>query len=176
MKHTLRMVQWVPYPTGRVFAFFADPRNLPPLMPAWQEARIEAIDLVPPSGRDQASASFPVAGSGSRMTISFRAVPLLPFRMMWDAVIVDFEWKRTFADEQRPRGPFRYWHHRHTVTELVIGKMKGSQIEDELEYELPFGLLGDIADKLVIARQIQHIFAHRQQRLLELLSGDGSPA
>jgi ligand-binding SRPBCC domain-containing protein len=176
MKHIFRTIQWVPYPAAGVFRFFADPRNLPLLTPAWQQARVEDMNLLPPPNPEQDPARTHTAGAGSRITISFRAVPMLPIRMKWDAIIVDFEWNRTFADEQRPRGPFRYWHHRHTVTELFIGKMKGSQIEDELEYELPFGLLGDIADKLVIARQIQHIFAHRQQRLLELLSREGSPA
>lgn len=174
MKHSLRTVQWVPYPASQVFAFFADPRNLPPLMPAWQQARIEEMSLVPPPNPEQAPATANVAGTGSRMTLSFRAVPLLPLRMLWDAVIVDFEWNRTFADEQRPRGPFLRWHHRHTITEQIVGSVNGSQVEDELEYELPFGFVGNIADRLVVAVQIRRIFAYRHRRLLELLSLDHS--
>jgi ligand-binding SRPBCC domain-containing protein len=176
MKHSLRTVQWVPYPASQVFAFFADPGNLPPLMPAWQQARIEEMSLVPPPNPEQDPAKSHAAGVGSRMTISFRAVPLLPIRMLWDAVIVDFEWNRTFADEQKPRGPFRYWHHRHTVTEQVVGLVNGSQVEDELEYELPFGFVGEIADRLVVAKQIRQIFAYRHRRLLELLNVGGSAA
>jgi ligand-binding SRPBCC domain-containing protein len=174
MTHTFRTVQWVPYPVDKVFAFFADPANVPPLMPAWQKARIEAMNLVPPLKHERNAAKVPIAGAGSRMTISFRAIPLLPIRVLWDAQIVDFEWNSTFADEQCPRGPFRYWLHRHTVRTQVKGSTTGSLVEDELEYELPFGFLGDIADRWVVARQIRQIFAHRQRRLLELLGRDGS--
>ena len=41
MRHSLQTEQWLPYPRERVFAFFADPGNLPPLMPEWQRARVE---------------------------------------------------------------------------------------------------------------------------------------
>src|SRR4051794_30291626 len=121
MTHTFRTVQWVPFPVGEVFAFFANPGNLPPLMPAWQKARIEEMNLIPPPQREQNGANTPAAGAGSQMTISFRAIPLLPVRLLWDAEIVDFEWNCTFADEQRSRGPFRYWLHRHTVRPQVRG-------------------------------------------------------
>jgi ligand-binding SRPBCC domain-containing protein len=143
-------------------------------MPDWQQARIEEITLVPPPSEGENTAKIPAAGAGSRMTISIRALPMLPMRMIWDAVIVDFEWDRTFADEQRSHGPFRNWHHRHTVTEHVIGSINGSQIVDELEYELPFGILGDIAGKLVVAEQIRQVFVYRQRRFLELLGANGS--
>ena len=49
MRHTYITSQWLPYPLPRVFAFFANPANLPRLMPAWQGARIDAISLVPDS-------------------------------------------------------------------------------------------------------------------------------
>lgn len=46
--------QWVPFPVDRVFAFFADPLNLPRLMPAWQDARIDSLELQTP-GRGASS-------------------------------------------------------------------------------------------------------------------------
>ncbi len=64
MRHTFQSEQWVPYPRERVFAFFADPANLPPLMPAWQRARVEKAP--------------DAAGEGSLITISFRPVPFFP--------------------------------------------------------------------------------------------------
>ena len=48
MRHTFEASQWVPYPPAQVFAFFSDPQNLPPLMPAWQKARIEHAFLAAP--------------------------------------------------------------------------------------------------------------------------------
>ena len=43
MRHPFAAEQWLPYPVELVFAFFANPQNLPRLMPAWQKARIEEI-------------------------------------------------------------------------------------------------------------------------------------
>ena len=43
--------QWVPFPVELVFAFFANPSNLPHLVPAKQKARIEDLRLQPPPPR-----------------------------------------------------------------------------------------------------------------------------
>ena len=64
--------QHLPYPIETVFAFFADPANLPRLMPAWQDARIDSADYIAPP---PAPVPFPgsdaiQAGTGSRMTMS----------------------------------------------------------------------------------------------------------
>ena len=37
MHHTFTSEQWLPYPVEPVFAFFANPENLPRLMPKWQK-------------------------------------------------------------------------------------------------------------------------------------------
>ena len=50
MRHRFQTEQWVPYSLERVFAFFADPGNLPPLMPVWQRARVEGANYVAPTG------------------------------------------------------------------------------------------------------------------------------
>jgi ligand-binding SRPBCC domain-containing protein len=90
MRHHFQIEQWLPYPRKRVFAFFADPANLPPLMPAWQRARVERADYV--SSPEAPSTDQAMAGQGSLITISFRAVPLIPVRLEWDAYIAEFRW------------------------------------------------------------------------------------
>jgi hypothetical protein len=40
--------QWLPAPIEPVFLFFADPTNLPRVMPAWMDLRIERETIVPP--------------------------------------------------------------------------------------------------------------------------------
>ena len=150
MRHTFQSEQWVPYSGERVFAFFADPANLPPLMPAWQRARVEKTP--------------DAAGEGSLITISFRPVPLLPLRLEWDALITEFRWNDFFCDEQR-RGPFKYFRHCHRIRE----ERNGTVVSDDVEYELPFGFLGDMANRLMIKRQIQSLFRHRQKMLPMLL-------
>jgi ligand-binding SRPBCC domain-containing protein len=158
MRHHFQSQQWVPYPRKRVFAFFADPANLPPLMPRWQRARVVKADL---------SAEF--AEKGSLIVISFRPVPLLPLRMQWEAYIAEFAWGDFFCDEQR-KGPFRYFRHCHRVADAERDGVLGSVVTDAVEYELPFGLLGDVANSLGMKRQIAALFAYRHKMLPKLLS------
>ncbi len=47
MRHRFRTTQWLPYPVELVFAFFANPANLPKTPPDWQQARIDEIELTP---------------------------------------------------------------------------------------------------------------------------------
>ncbi len=167
MRHHFQTEQWLPYPSKRVFAFFADPANLPALMPGWQRARIEKANYVPPPGAP--STGKVVAGQGSLMTISFRAVPLIPLRLEWDAYIVEFRSDDYFCDEQR-RGPFKYFRHCHRVSNEARDGMTGSVVSDAVEYELPLGMLGDLANGLAVSRAIRALFHHRQRRLPALLA------
>ena len=117
MRHTFEAEQWLPYPIEVVFAFFANPENLPRLMPGWQKARIEEATFAPPPPRPT---GVPVvrgvfAGQGTRMTISFRPFPFSPIRVPWDAEIDQFVWNDHFCDTQL-RGPFAFWHHCHRVS------------------------------------------------------------
>jgi ligand-binding SRPBCC domain-containing protein len=167
MRHNFQTEQWLPYPRERVFAFFADPANLPPLMPRWQRARIEEAEYVPPPALS-ATTSF-AAGEGSRITISFRPIPFFPLRLKWEAYITEFRWNDFFCDEQR-RGPFKYFRHCHRTREETRERIAGTVVTDAVEYELPVGLLGELANSLVMKSQIRGLFAYRQRMLLVLLS------
>ena len=87
-----------------------------------------------------------------------------PLRLEWDALITEFRWNDFFCDEQR-RGPFKYFRHCHRIRE----ERNGTVVSDEVEYELPFGFLGDMANSLMMKRQIQSLFRHRQKMLPMLL-------
>jgi ligand-binding SRPBCC domain-containing protein len=165
MRHRFQTEQWLPFPGERVFSFFANPANLPPLMPRWQHARVEKINLVSPPFPSTAGVA---AGEGSLIRISFRPVPLLPLRLPWDAYIAEFRWNDFFCDEQR-RGPFKYFRHCHRVRDESRESVAGAVVSDAVEYELPLSLLGDLANVLVVKRQIRALFAYRQRMLLKLL-------
>jgi ligand-binding SRPBCC domain-containing protein len=158
MRHSFQTEQWVPYPRERVFAFFSNPANLPPLMPGWQRARVERVarPLLSPAS---------AAGEGSLITISFRAIPWVPARLEWDAYIAEFHWNESFCDEQR-RGPFKYFRHCHRIRD----EGEGSVVSDAVEYELPLGLLGDLANGLAVKWQIRALFRYRQRMLPVLLA------
>lgn len=175
MRHQYITRQWIPYPVHVVFAFFANPENLPALMPGWQQVRMEGLQMVhPPPSRHGDAPKGPVAGAGTRMTIRFRPIPLFPIRLAWDARITEFAWDEHFCDEQERRGPFAYWKHCHTVKEEVRRGRVGTLVSDHLTYELPLGLLGEIGHALGAAAQIRSLFRYRQKRLLELLPADAA--
>jgi ligand-binding SRPBCC domain-containing protein len=43
-------------------------------------------------------------------------------------------------------------------------------VRDEVEYEVPLGLLGDLANGLAVRRQIRALFRYRQKMLPLLLA------
>lgn len=167
MRHRIEMQQWVPYPLEQVFSFFANPQNLPPLMPHWQQARIDTATIVAPPGRPQHAQ--PAAGVDTRMTISFRPLPLSPVRMRWQARIAAFAWDDHFCDEQLT-GPFAYWLHCHRVEAASQEGVAGTLVTDDVTYEMKFGPLGELANRLGGAWQMRSLFHYRQRQLLRLLA------
>jgi ligand-binding SRPBCC domain-containing protein len=178
MPESLSSSQWTPYPVELVFAFFANPANLPHLMPKWQQARIESSRLIaapvrPVSPDPQLRYQSPAAGVGSEMQISFRPIPKLAWRIGWLARITEFVWNSHFCDEQ-VTGPFQSWKHRHAIVAEsrpdAAGKLTaGTLISDDVEYALPLGPLGNVANAVFVRRQMEATFAYRQKRLEEIL-------
>ena len=173
MRFHFQAEQWLPYPLELVFAFFANPENLPRLMPPWNKARLEEATFRPPPPTPDGSPRYPgvAAGSGTRVTLSFRPIPFSPLRLPWEAEIEDFRWNQGFADTQL-RGPFRYWRQVHSVAAVQEPETltHGTRVSDRIEYELPLPrALASAADKFVGA-QIAMLFRYRHKRTSELLA------
>ncbi len=168
MRHVFESEQWLPYSLPLVFAFFANPQNLPPLMPRWQRARIDELHLVAPPAPPAGSPTKMGTGAGTTMVLSFRAVPLLPVRLRWLARIPEFQWNDHFCDEQLA-GPFRYWRHCHSVRSETRNNVEGTVVRDHVDYELPGGRLGDLANMLGGRLQIRFIFRYRHRQTAKLL-------
>ena len=164
--------QWIAYTADLVFAFFANPHNLPLLMPEPMKMRIDELNLVPAPPNQMISASQLArqeiaAGAGTQMKISFRPVSYLPMRVSWEARITEFVWYSHFCDEQI-RGPFEFFRHRHGIRpEIHEGRM-GTELTDEVEFSLPLGSVGHLGDKAV-HRQMKQMFRIRQERLPGIL-------
>ncbi len=92
MRHyTYATEQWVPAPIDEVFAFFADPQNLPRLSPPDLEVKVGRLELVPPGfiPPEHATRSHQFAGAGTMVEVKFRA-PEFPLPMAHDARITEF--------------------------------------------------------------------------------------
>jgi len=172
MIYRVQFEQWVPAPIEKVFLFFANPGNLPRIMPPQSGTELVQLKLVPPPGIPEERATItdraPLAGAGSEIVTSFRVLPFLPLRVQWIAVITEFEWNHHFADVQK-KGPFKSFHHRHELTPETRDDVKGTVVRDAIEYDLGFGWLGGLAQKLFVCRHLERTFQHRQKTLEKLL-------
>ena len=75
-----------------------------------------------------------------------------------------------FIDEQR-LGPYRLWYHQHRVEHLEGHK---TRMIDRVFYQLPFGVIGRLVDKLLVRNMLEKIFDYRAQRLAELFGEETS--
>src|SRR3954468_23977032 len=156
MHYELRCEQWVHIPLERVFAFFADPQNLPRITPPELSLRIERLKLVSP---DPSHPTF--AAAGSEVVVSFR-VPIAGLRMRHVAHITGFEINRSFRD-QHSRWPLMDWDHRHEFEASIRNGVPGSIVRDDLHYALGPEFLGAIANRFFVRRQLEEMFLFRQQ-------------
>ncbi len=145
--HTLRQRQWVPRPIEEVFPFFADARNLEQITPPWLHFRI----LTPAGTRVE-------AGTELRYRLRIRGLSV-----SWTTEIRQWRPPQRFIDVQR-KGPYRLWHHTHTFE----SRDGGTQMSDVVRYTLPFGMLGAIAGKILVHRDVEAIFDYRRARISQL--------
>lgn len=173
MMQRAQFEQWVPFPLERVFLFFANPGNLPRIMPPQTGAELLGLRLVAPPGispvRSTVTDAPPLAGVGSEIFTAFRLVPFLPFRGRWTALITEFEWNHEFADVQK-KGPFQKFHHRHSFRSETRDGQTGTLVRDEIEYDVGWGALGNLVQRFFIGPQLRKVFEYRQRALPGLLA------
>ena len=172
MTQSIQFEQWVPAPLERVFLFFANPDNLPRIMPPQTGTELVRLKLVPPPDIPSEKAIITnraaLAGVGSEIVTSFRVIPFLPFRAKWTALITEFEWNHHFADIQK-QGPFKSFHHRHELSEETRDGVRGTVVHDAIEYDVGFGWFGEMAQRFFINRQLSGTFEYRQTALEKLM-------
>ena len=96
------------------------------------------------------------------MIISYKVSPVFNIKMNWVTEITQVKDKQFFIDEQR-MGPYKMWHHQHFFEEQNDGVL----MTDIVTYIPPLGILGDIANRLFIAKQLEQIFDYRYKILEE---------
>lgn len=91
---------------------------------------------------------------------------------IWYAEIVSYRPPCQFVDRQvTGRGPFRQWTHTHQFEPMGANR---TRLRDIVEYELPFGILGRLVDRLFIRKDIQRMFAYRHYKTREILTRNAS--
>jgi ligand-binding SRPBCC domain-containing protein len=146
--HTLRREQVLDVPPEAVFAFFAD------------AAHLEAI--TPPLLRFELLTPPPLAmgvGTFIQYRLRLHGVPV-----RWDTLIQAWEPPHRFVDVQ-VRGPYRLWHHTHDVQALDGER---ALMRDTVRYAIGFGMLGALAHRLIVRRDLEAIFDYRAARVGDL--------
>ena len=152
MTELLERTQLIRRPRKEVFRFFENPKNLERITPAFLKFRIvtpEPIAMV-----EDARIEYRLALFG------------LPFG--WCTTIESYESPTMFVDRQL-RGPYRLWRHTHEFSDFP----GGTRMVDRVEYELPFGFLGDLAHAVFVRRTLNRVFDHRERVIAEIFEGRG---
>jgi ligand-binding SRPBCC domain-containing protein len=148
----LKKLEWhldLPVEHQLIWDFFSKPQNLNHLTPEEVNFKIEFVstqgDMYP----------------GMMVKYKIAPLPIKWVSFSWVAEIKQVNIGDYFIDEQR-FGPFSFWHHEHRFQPLNDG---GVRITDILIYRLPFGILGRIADRMIIGNLINRIFNERKKLL-----------
>lgn len=148
--YALHCEMLVKRPLKETFAFFENPANLGKITPSWLSFKIVTKDV---QMRQGAQFDYVIRWLG------------LP--MKWRSVISKYEPPYMFADEQLI-GPYKTWHHEHGFKESPEGVI----VSDHLEYSLPFGPLGTIAQAVLVKHQLEEVFRFRQRELSKIFKGE----
>ena len=60
------------------------------------------------------------------------------------------------------QGPFRRWQHTHSFEAKTIDGREGTLIGDVVEYEVGFGVIGRMLEKLIFQRMLRTTFEYRK--------------
>ncbi len=100
--------------------------------------------------------------------IEYKVRPVMGIPLYWMTEITHMSEGKYFVDEQR-FGPYSLWHHQHHFR-VVEG---GVEMTDIVHYKLPFWFLGDIANSLLVKRQLKGIFDFRFKKVESLFGKMG---
>jgi ligand-binding SRPBCC domain-containing protein len=146
--HQLDREQLVPRALPEVFGFFSRAANLERITPPWLSFGLitrEPIEM----------------GTGTLIEYRLRVHGVT---LRWISRIEEWEENRVFVDRQLT-GPYGLWHHRHEFAAVP----EGTLVRDHVEYELPFGPLGDLARLVLVRRDLDRIFDYRNEAVERLL-------
>ena len=126
----------------KVFAFHEAPDAFERLQPPWQTTEV----VQPPTSLDV----------GTRVLLKVKVGPF------WQTILAEhvaYEPGKMFADRML-KGPFANWLHRHIVTPRGDDQCV---LTDDIEYELPLGILGRTFGSGFARRNLESMFEFRHQ-------------
>jgi len=126
----------------KIWEFISSPGNLKEITPDYMGFDITTKDLP--------KKMYP------GMIISYEVSLLLGIKTTWVTEITQVIEKKYFVDEQRI-GPYSLWHHQHIIEQIEEGVL----MTDIVSYQPPLGILGAMANTLIIKHKLREIFDFR---------------
>lgn len=97
--------------------------------------------------------------------IEYKVTPFRGFTTKWVTEINHVQEPHYFVDTQLV-GPYKIWHHTH----ILHPNDEGVLIEDQVRYQMPFGILGELVHPILVQPQLNKIFKAREEKMNELFS------
>lgn len=147
--YSFKFEQKLPINIEEAWGFFSSPRNLARITPSMGFQIISELN--------ENQKMYP------GILIGYKITPLMGIKMNWLTEITHIEHHKYFIDEQR-FGPFALWHHQHHFKPIN----NGIEMTDILNYAIPYGFIGRLANSLIVRKRIQEIFNYRKQMINEI--------
>lgn len=147
--YSFHIIQKMPISLDLAWDFFSRPDNLKNITPAKL-----GFEIISKYQGDKMYAG---------QVIEYTVKPILGIPLYWMTEITHVEDKKYFVDEQR-FGPYSLWHHQHHF-KAIEG---GVEMTDIVHYKLPLWFLGDIANTILVQKQLREIFDFRLEAVEKL--------
>tara|TARA_R110001606_G_scaffold84276_1_gene191798 strand:+ start:106 stop:573 length:468 start_codon:yes stop_codon:yes gene_type:complete len=146
--YTLHKKQKLPITLEKAWEFLSNPKNLSNLTPPEMNFTIV-------SGADRPMYAGQI--------IEYSVTPVAGIKSKWISEITHYVEGKYFVDLQL-YGPYALWHHKHFIHEIE----GGVEMEDIIDYKVPFGFLGQLVHPFLVKPKLEEIFNYRQKKLTEL--------
>jgi ligand-binding SRPBCC domain-containing protein len=144
--HQYKAEQFLPINKKQAWDFFSSPKNLSVITPP----ELDFIILT----------DLKEIAIYEGMKIDYTVRPLLGIAVRWQTEICKVDNQNYFTDKQ-VIGPYKVWEHTHTFKEVNNGIL----MYDIVNYKLPFGIIGNLVNAILVKRKIESIFEYRKQKL-----------
>ena len=146
--YRLETIQNLPISKSQAWDFLSNPKNLKRITPDYMGFKI-------------------INGVADKMyagqIIQYIVTPVMGIPTKWVTEITHVDDGNYFVDEQR-FGPYSLWHHKHFIKAIK----NGVEMKDIIDYKIPLGIIGRIAQPILVAPKLKEIFEYRKNALIEL--------
>lgn len=146
--YRLSSKQKLPISMDEAWRFLSSPKNLKEITPDYM-----SFDMISGGERDMYAGQI----------IQYVVTPVFGIKTNWVTEITHVIDRRYFVDEQR-FGPYALWHHKHFIRPIA----GGVEMEDIIDFKLPFGFLGRLAYPILVKPKLTEIFNYRTHKLISL--------